>query len=627
MTVLPALRDLQAARTLHDVAALPGYKPSALSYIVYKIPTAAKYTTFDIKKKGGGVRRIDAPVPKLKSLQRRLADLLYECLRELEEAESRKNKLSHAFRKDYSIITNAKAHKSRRYVLNLDLQNFFPSLHFGRVRGFFINNKNFKLNEPVATLLAQIACNDGVLPQGSPCSPILSELLTHFLDIRLVRLAARNKCSYTRYADDITFSTNQKEFPSALAVAVGEEWVLGEELRSRIEDAGFNINDAKTRMQVRGSRQVVTGFTVNVKVNVPQRYYKVARAMTNSFLTTGSFKRDGVDDTSVQRLEGILNHIYHVRERQTDIAIEAEGNKEKRQKLHADRTKHKNEYPSAIRLVYHQLVFFKHFVDPPKPIIICEGPTDPIYLKSAIRKLAAAHPKLVSTKDGKLSLVVNFFKYSKQSRDLLQLRGGSADLKYFLLSWKDKLVKFKHRPMKHPVIVLIDNDDGATEIFKLLKSKKFNVTIDHATDLPFYHLDGPLYLVKTPIKGPDNKSCPEDFFDPALLVTKIDGKSFNPHKEHEAPGEYGKVVFAERVVRPQAGTIDFSGFDPLLSRIDGVIEDYERRRAPATAPAPPAPPAPTPPTPTPSAAAVPIPARRPRAKPVATKATPRRHKT
>jgi RNA-directed DNA polymerase len=191
---LSTLSALRAAKTRYDVAALLNYKPSAVSFIVYKIPKAAKYTTFDIKKKGGGERRIDAPIPKLKALQKRLADILYECLREIEESNKRKNKLSHAFRKGYSIITNAKAHKSRRYVLNLDLQNFFPSLNFGRVRGFFLKNNQFKLAEPVATLLAQIACNDGVLPQGSPCSPILSELLTHFLDMRLVRLAERNRC-------------------------------------------------------------------------------------------------------------------------------------------------------------------------------------------------------------------------------------------------------------------------------------------------------------------------------------------------------------------------------------------------------------------------------------------------
>jgi hypothetical protein len=253
---LSALHDLRSAKTRYDVAALLGYKPSALSFIVYKIPKEAKYTVFEIKKKGGGTRRIDAPVPMLKALQKQLANLLYECLREIEEPEKRKSNLSHAYRKGFSIISNARAHKSRRYVLNLDLQNFFPSLNFGRVRGFFLNNKHFKLVEPVATLLAQIACNDGALPQGSPCSPVLSELLTHFLDMRLVRFAAKNKCSYTRYADDIAFSTNQKSFPVALAVAAGEAWILNDKLKSRIQNAGFTINDAKTACRcARAARQ------------------------------------------------------------------------------------------------------------------------------------------------------------------------------------------------------------------------------------------------------------------------------------------------------------------------------------------------------------------------------------
>ncbi|MFD2029450.1 reverse transcriptase domain-containing protein [Ancylobacter dichloromethanicus] len=135
--------------------------------------------------------------------------------------------------------------------------------------------------------MAQIACKDGKLPQGSPCSPVITELMTHFLDIRLVKLAARHKCTYTRYADDITISTNQREFPSALAELDGAEWKLGEELVSRINDAGFEVNDAKTRMQLRGSRQMVTGLTVNEKANVAQTYYKRVRATAHRFLTTG----------------------------------------------------------------------------------------------------------------------------------------------------------------------------------------------------------------------------------------------------------------------------------------------------------------------------------------------------
>lgn len=255
-------------------------------------------------------------------------------------------------------------------------------------------------------------------------------------------------------------------------------------------------------------------------------------------------------------------------------------NKEKQNQLHSERTKTKNDFPSAIRLVYCQLVFFKNFIDPAKPLVICEGPTDAVYYKCAIHNLVAAHPALASEKDGKLTFNVNFFKYSKQSRDLLQLRGGSGDLKFFIAAWKGKFAKFKYRPMNHPVIVLIDNDDGAKDIFSFLQGKKtFGITIGLESDLAFYHLSGPLYLVKTPIKGKDYKSCPEDFFDSALLATKIDGKTFSPDKEHEAPGEYGKVWFAERVVRPNASTINFTGFDPLLTRIDAVIEDYAKRKA------------------------------------------------
>jgi hypothetical protein len=577
---LSVLDDLRTATTRHHVAAILNYKPNALSYILYRIPPAEKYQKFTIKKRGGGARTIHAPTAKLKGLQRRLADVLYECLDELDASNRQKNGLSHAFRKGYSIITNAKAHKSRRYVLNLDLADFFPSLNFGRVRGFFMHNKQFRLAEPVATVIAQIACADSVLPQGSPCSPVISELMTHFLDMRLVRLAARNNCYYSRYADDITFSTNLKDFPIALAVPVGSGWLLSNELRSRIADAGFKINNQKTRMQVRANRQTVTGLTVNKKVNVPQHYYKRARAMLHSFLTTGSYDRDGVVETSVHRLEGILNHIYHIRERLIDLAIERQQNEQKKHKLHAERTRHKNEYPSATRQAYYRLVFFKHFVDPPKPLIVCEGPTDAVYLKCAIRSLANAHPRLASSKDGKVFVDVNFFKYSQQSRDLLQLRGGSSDLKFFIQSWKENLTKYKHRPMRHPVIVLIDNDDGANEIFKLLQSKKkFGITIGHSIDDPFYHLGDHLYLVKTPIKGADDKSCPEDFFESKVRGTKVDGKVFNPDKEHDAPGEYGKMIFAEKVIRPQSHTINFSGFDPLLSRFDAVINDYATRKA------------------------------------------------
>jgi hypothetical protein len=227
--------------------------------------------------------------------------------------------------------------------------------------------------------------------------------------------------------------------------------------------------------------------------------------MTNAFLTTGKYERDGVNDTSLQHLEGILNYIYHIRERQIDLAIEAEQHKEKQRKLHDDREEQKKKDPSSIRQIYSRLVFFKHFLDPGKPLILCEGPSDTTYLKSAIRKLAGKHPRLASTKDGKLSLDVNFFKYSKQSRDLLLLGGGSTDLKKFLEKWKENLTKFKHHPMRHPIIVLTDNDDGAKQIYSLLNSKKLRINIGYPTTDLFYHISGPLYLIKTQINGENHQ--------------------------------------------------------------------------------------------------------------------------
>lgn len=329
---MSSLVKLQAAKSLDDVAALLGYQPSRLAYILYRLPSAAKYTEFEIPKRSGGKRKIKAPVPRLKTLQRRLANLLYLCLADIEKSSSPRRPLSHGFARSLSIITNASAHKRRRYVLNLDLKDFFPTINFGRVRGLLIKDNRFGLQPKVATVIAQIACDDHVLPQGSPCSPVISNIVAHLLDIRLVRLAKEHKCTYSRYADDITFSTNQAEFPSALASPImGSEgdWQLGKPLISEIQKLGFQINDAKTRMQVRGSRQVATGLLVNEKVNIRPEYYRTVRSMCSALFSTGAYYqmipapllggKVGEPDvkklmTSLAPLQGRLSHIYHVRD-------------------------------------------------------------------------------------------------------------------------------------------------------------------------------------------------------------------------------------------------------------------------------------------------------------------------
>jgi hypothetical protein len=568
------LEKLKSATGIDDLAAMLGYKPSAISFILYKLPPAAKYTAFQIPKKSGGMRDICAPIEPLKSLQRRLANILYACCDQIDE-ESGLGSLSHGFRRGHSIVTNAQPHHRRRYVLNLDLKDFFPTFNFGRVRGFFIKNKAFELNEKVATLIAQIACHENALPQGSPCSPIISDLLGHLLDVRLARLAKDERVTYSRYADDLTFSTNQKQFPEALASrdpSSGAEWVLGDKLVGRIEGAGFTINPAKTRMQCSTSRQLVTGLTVNEKVNIRPERYLEARAMCDALFKTGSYWRNEevvvpagagttvvktkVPITSLGPIGGMLSHIHHVKD-QIDRRDEIEKRKNK----------------TTFRKLFHRFLFYKYFARPSKPLIVCEGKTDNVYLSLAIKHLAAFHPKLGSVAASGFIRAISFFSHTNQSQAVLELNDGSGNFKHFIRQYKQFMDVYDHKPKAYPVIILIDNDDGAKDIFATIDSN-FKIKITWQSSDPFYHVVENLYLVKTPHVGSKLKTCIEDLFEPALLKTKIAGKSFNPNKKHGAVGEYGKDRFSKEVVRVKADTIKWDGFTPLLESIVGVMDHY-----------------------------------------------------
>lgn len=569
------LEKLKAAKSLDDVAELLGFKPSSLAYIVYRIPDASKYTEFEILKRSGEARKIKAPEARLKKLQRRLANLLYLCLADIERRGPPHRPLSHGFAKSLSIVTNASVHKRRRFVLNLDLKDFFPSINYGRVRGVLMKDKRFELEAKVATVIAQIACHDNALPQGSPCSPALSNIVAHLLDIRLVRLARKHKCTYSRYADDITFSTNCAAFPIELAAPTeGLEgtWHLGPALVAEIQRAGFEINGKKTRMQVCGSRQVTTGLLVNEKVNIRPEYYRSVRSMCSALFSTGSYfqmipatLRGGNSSepdikealSTLAPLQGRLEHIYHVRD-----SVDRRESAEKKKK------------PTATRRLYHRFLFYKNFVALDKPLILPEGKTDAIYLKAAIGKLAAYHSRLGVIESGKLKTTARFMKYTETIHDVLQLGGGTGDFKFFMLQYNELVGSFRHRPLLHPVILLIDNDDGAKEIFGVARQLGL-AEISHASTNPFYRVCRNLYLVKTPETGTSReKTCIEDLFDASVLATQLDGKKFDPNKKHREAGKYGKTRFAERVIRPNVASIDFSGFAPLLDRIVAVLDDY-----------------------------------------------------
>lgn len=232
------------------------------------------YRMFKLRKKNGTERTIYAPSSNLAILQKKLAyvlSLIYT-----------PHDRSHGFVKDRSIVTNASEHLHKRFVLNLDLESFFESISFRRVRHMFI--AYFKFNDKVASTLANICSHpDGFLPQGAATSPIVTNILAKTLDKELKRVAISAKWSkYTRYADDITFSTTNDQFPKEIAF-INEDGkvILSENVVRLIEEHGFKINDKKTRLQSYKQNQSVTGIVVNEKINIDRKYIRRIRSVLN----------------------------------------------------------------------------------------------------------------------------------------------------------------------------------------------------------------------------------------------------------------------------------------------------------------------------------------------------------
>lgn len=271
-------------RNTEDLVALLNYakdylykeptKPFHLKQITYygnpKICTK-RYQDFEIKKKSGGNRLIHAPVPGLLSILRSL-NFVLNCMYEPQPAAT-------GFTLGKSIVDNAELHKNNSFVYNLDLKDFFHSFDRNRVKlGFMFEPFNLKKErEPLAFLLACLCTHpfeiEGevkiVLPQGSPTSPTLTNILCRKLDRRLAGLSKRFGLSFSRYADDITFS-------SAYDFTKNQEFV-NELDRIICTDQELKINPDKTRLQGSAYRQEVTGLIVNQKVNVRKRYIKQVR--------------------------------------------------------------------------------------------------------------------------------------------------------------------------------------------------------------------------------------------------------------------------------------------------------------------------------------------------------------
>ena len=488
--------------------------------------------------------------------------MLNECFNQISK-ESNKKSLSHGFREKHSIVTNAQNHKNKRYVFNVDLQDFFPSINFGRVRGFFIKNHHFNLDPNVATVIAQISCHNNELPQGSPCSPIISNLIGHLLDVRMVNLAKKAKCTYSRYADDLTFSTNKKDFSDSIAIMKDENnWIAGNKLIKEIEKVGFSLNTEKTSMQFKTARQITTGLIVNEKINVRREYYKIARSMCYELFKTGEFYIDKKDIPSndaehfenkgtINQLEGTLSFIYQIK-RPHDTA----------------KLGNRRFHPTAITKLYRDFLFYKHFFSMEMPVIVCEGKTDIIYLKCALKQLASIYNEFIEISDDGTNYKIKFLNFTKSLRDVFAISTGTSGLNHLIEIYEQSINIFKAEGKRCPVVVIIDNDDGAKEIKKRLKINPTD-TINS-----FYYFAENLYVLIIP--RTKNKAI-EDLFGKDVLETKIDGKSFNRSKKIDTKKEYGKIVFAEKVVKANQQRINFGDFKEVFDKLRLTIDDYREK--------------------------------------------------
>ena len=518
---------------------------------------------------------VDLPDP---GLQHRLAQLLQNCVAEINAGhghveDDEHHGIAHGFKRKHTIMTNARAHVTRRYVFNVDLHDFFGSINFGRVRGFFLKDKNFALQPKVATVLAQIACHENKLPQGSPCSPVISNLIGHTLDVLLARLASATGCTYTRYADDLTFSSNKRSFSSRVAKrddVDADKWIPGQGLKRLVERGGFAFNDSKTRMQYRDSRQEVTGLVVNRKVNVPASYRYTARAMVDKLFKTGQFEFvvktfDSTGAPSVtatagrsKQLMGMLSYIDQV-----DLF---------NRKLCDKNGVAPADTAGRVEL-FRRFLYFDAFYAPAMPVIVCEGETDNTYLKHAIKSLAAIYPAL-ATAGSPPKVGVRLFKYAeRRTSHITEIAGGVGGLCKLMKHYHADLAsKFRAPLPKHPVVVLIDNDLGANSIYGAIAGitgKKKPTGSEQ-----FIHVTGNLYVVPTPLGAGGAKTMIEDFFDAPTLSITLNGKTFSREKDIDEAKHYGKTAFARDVVEKNAGTVDFSGFKGILDRVAAVVAEY-----------------------------------------------------
>lgn len=297
-----------------QIAAAMNITVNELRFLAFdrKTSNVNHYVRFKVPKKTGGERLISAPMPRLKKAQQWILTNILDKVT-LHDA-------AHGFRRAHSIVSNAKPHVGAEVIINSDLKDFFPSISYKRVKGVF---RQLGYSEATATIFGLLCCEPEVeqvlldgkkyfvatglrhLPQGAPTSPAITNILCHRLDCRLQNMADEMGFVYTRYADDLTFSTSGENKKNICNVLNKTAAIVAHE--------GLEIHPAKTRVLRQSRQQEVTGIVVNQKLSIDRKAIKRFRAVLFQI------EKDGPEGKSwnasvdvIASLNGFANYLLMV---------------------------------------------------------------------------------------------------------------------------------------------------------------------------------------------------------------------------------------------------------------------------------------------------------------------------
>lgn len=319
--------DLPIIKDDKELAEFLGIEYKQLRFLVYHrdVLKVDHYHRFTVPKKKGGVRNIAAPKTILKNSQRKI---LEEILNKIQVSEN-----AHGFLSGKGVVSGAASHEtSPELLINIDLENFFPTITFERVRGMF---KEFGYSGYVSSLLAMICTycermpieikgetryvkiSERILPQGSPASPMITNIICRNLDSRLKGLSANKNFTYSRYADDMSFSFVKETEDLKLGSFMGF-------VNKIVKEEGFNINAKKTRFLRKNNCQAITGVVINNdEIGVPKKWVKVLRA---SIYNANKIKSEGgkISAKTLNEISGKTSWLKSVNEkRYSKIIAEA----------------------------------------------------------------------------------------------------------------------------------------------------------------------------------------------------------------------------------------------------------------------------------------------------------------